>query len=184
MYVWWLRAATWKNQVILQNILIIVKINYSNSGINRFDDRNYHSWATPDKSVNNGTGQTLMPECRCRTEAADYWKKCRCRTNFSPAFRHSHMTFQYHSARVTPSTAAYGRAGCITFHYLQFGCVVYCSASSQSGTGMNKNSDAGTSPVLELGDPVRYRIATKLDWNTGCWNADAQLWSALYLSLS
>ncbi len=32
---------------------------------------------------------TLMPECRCRTEAADYRKKCRCRTNFFPAFRHS-----------------------------------------------------------------------------------------------
>ncbi len=36
----------------------------------------------------------LMPECRCRTEAADYWKKCWWQTNFSPAF---------------------------TFHYLQFG---------------------------------------------------------------
>ncbi len=30
---------------------------------------------------------TLMPECRCRIEAAGYQKKCRCRTNFSPAFR-------------------------------------------------------------------------------------------------
>ncbi len=26
-----------------------------------------------------------MPEHRCRTETADYRKKCRCRTNFSPA---------------------------------------------------------------------------------------------------
>jgi hypothetical protein len=34
-----------------------------------------------------------MPECRCRTEGADYRKKCRCRTNFSPAFRHD---FQYY----------------------------------------------------------------------------------------
>ncbi len=33
MYVWWLRAATWKNQVILHNILFIVKINFSNFGI-------------------------------------------------------------------------------------------------------------------------------------------------------
>ncbi len=32
---------------------------------------------------------TLMPECRCRTEAADYRKKCRCRNNFFPTFRHS-----------------------------------------------------------------------------------------------
>ncbi len=30
---------------------------------------------------------TLMPECRFRTEAADYRKKWRCRTNFFPAFR-------------------------------------------------------------------------------------------------
>jgi hypothetical protein len=29
---------------------------------------------------------TLMPECQCRIEAADYRKKCRCRTNF---FQHS-----------------------------------------------------------------------------------------------
>jgi hypothetical protein len=35
---------------------------------------------------------TLMPECRCRTEAADYRKKCRCRTNFFQAFRHLLIT--------------------------------------------------------------------------------------------
>jgi hypothetical protein len=64
---------------------------------------------------------TLMPECRCRTEAADYRKKCRCRTNFSPAFRHLQMIFQCHTARIAPSVAVYGRAGCITFYYLQFG---------------------------------------------------------------
>ncbi len=29
---------------------------------------------------------TLMPEWRCRTEAADYWKKCQCRTTI---FQHS-----------------------------------------------------------------------------------------------
>jgi hypothetical protein len=61
-----------------------------------------------------------MPECRCRTEAANFRKKCGCRTNFSPAFRHLHMIFQYHIARITPSVAVYGGAGCITFHYLQF----------------------------------------------------------------
>jgi hypothetical protein len=32
-----------------------------------------------------------------------------------------HMIFQYHIARITPSEAVYGRAGCITFHYPQFG---------------------------------------------------------------
>ncbi len=32
-----------------------------------------------------------------------------------------------------------------------------CLASVQSGTEMNKNADAGTSPVTESGDPVLYR---------------------------
>ncbi len=31
-----------------------------------------------------------------------------------------------------------------------------CKASSQSGTRINKKVDAGTSPVPEYGDPVRY----------------------------
>ncbi len=51
---------------------------------------------------------TLMPECRCLTEAADYRK--------TPAFRHLHMIFQYHIARITPSATVFGRAMCITFH--------------------------------------------------------------------
>ncbi len=60
---------------------------------------------------------TLIPECRCRTSAADYRKNIRCRTNFSPAFRYLHIIFQYYIARITPSAAVYRRAGCITFHY-------------------------------------------------------------------
>ncbi len=43
-------------------------------------------WTNPWPAVPDWT---LMPECRCRTEAADYRRKCRCRTNFFPAFRHS-----------------------------------------------------------------------------------------------
>ncbi len=31
-----------------------------------------------------------------------------------------------------------------------------CPASGQSGTVINKNAEAGTSPVPEQGDPVRY----------------------------
>ncbi len=58
---------------------------------------------------------TLMPECRYRTKAADYRKKCRCRTSFSPAFWHLHMIFQYHITRITQSAAVYGRAGCVPF---------------------------------------------------------------------
>ncbi len=45
--------------------------------------------------------------------------------------------------------------------------------SSQSGTGMNKNANAGTIPGPELGDPVWYRNAPIPDRNTGCRNADA-----------
>jgi hypothetical protein len=45
------------------------------------------------------------------------------RLNF---FRHSLILafkydFQHHIDRKTPSAAIYGRAGCITFHYIQFG---------------------------------------------------------------
>ncbi len=54
--------------------------------------RNNHSWAMPDQSVTSGTRRTLMPECRCRTEADDFRKKCRCRTNFFSAFRHLLIT--------------------------------------------------------------------------------------------
>jgi hypothetical protein len=76
------------------------------------------------------------------------------------------MIFQYHIARITPSAAVCGRAGYIIFYYLQFGRapdipftttnnsifiagMSDCSASSQSSTGMNKKSDAGSSPVAE-----------------------------------
>jgi hypothetical protein len=62
-------------------------------------------------------------------------------------------------ARITQLADIYGRAGCITFHYLKFGRALGipftttnnsflnvgmsdCPASSQSGTGMNKNSDS------------------------------------------
>jgi hypothetical protein len=69
-----------------------------------------------------------MPECRCRTEADDYRKKCRCRTNFYPAFRHLHMIIQYNIARITTSEAVYGRAGCIHFqseHYGRAGSLTF-----------------------------------------------------------
>jgi hypothetical protein len=71
------------------------------------------------------------------------------------------MILQYHLARITPSAAVYGHALRIPFHQQQYAvwmCRVYpfliarmsdCLASSQSGTGMNKNADAGTSLVPE-----------------------------------
>ncbi len=79
-----------------------------------------HSWTMPDSSVTSSTGLTLMPECRCQTEAVDYRKKWRCRTNLFAAFRHLYLIFQHHIARITPSAAVYGRAGCITLNYLEF----------------------------------------------------------------
>jgi hypothetical protein len=63
----------------------------------------------------------------------------------------------------------YGRAGCLPLHrqqYVHAGCIPFLNAemsdfpaSGQSGTGMNKNADTGTSPIPEEGDPVRYRNA-------------------------
>jgi hypothetical protein len=108
----------------------------------------------------------MMPECRYGTDGADYRKKCRCRssrTNFSPAFIYDFSIS--HSKKNTIST----------FNYLQFGRALGipftttktssmnvqgvplfknagmsdCPASSQSGTGMNKNADAGTIPIPE-----------------------------------
>jgi hypothetical protein len=43
------------------------------------------------------------------------------------------MIFQYDIARITPSAAVYGRAGCITFHYLSLD--VHCA--------WDRNVDAG-----------------------------------------
>ncbi len=122
-----------------------------------------------------------MPECRCRTEAADYRKKYRCRTNFSPAFRYLHMIFQYRLARITPSAAVYGRAGCIPFDQQQYGragCIHFrsqqyvqglplflnagmsdCPSFIQSGIGTNK---------MRMPEPVRYQ-------NKGTWSGTGML---------
>jgi hypothetical protein len=58
-----------------------------------------------------------------------------------------------------------------------------CPAYGQSGTGMNKNADARTSPVPESGDPVLYRNGM-LRYRTEIQDAggidldtDAQLWN-------
>jgi hypothetical protein len=78
------------------------------------------------------------------------------------------MIFQCHTARITPSAAVYGRVGCITLSlsttcsldvnwvslsppktaFLNAGMSDF-PASSQSGTGMNKDADAGTCLVPE-----------------------------------
>ncbi len=65
---------------------------------------------------------------------------------------------------------------CIPFHLCKVVLIagmVDSSASAQSGTGINKNADAGTSQVPER--------------DTGCQNADAdadaQLWPLLSISL-
>jgi hypothetical protein len=43
-----------------------------------------------------------------------------------PTFCHLHMIFKYHIARITPSAAVYGRAGCVPFH-CQLGCAVFAT---------------------------------------------------------
>jgi hypothetical protein len=58
-------------------------------------------------------------------------------------------------------------------YYFRENCSRKCFGCGQSGTGSNKNSDAGTSSVPEKEDPVRYLNAPVPDWDTGCQNADA-----------
>ncbi len=116
-----------------------------------------------------------MPECRCRTEAANYWKKSRCRTNFSLAFRHLHIIFQYHKARITQLADVYGRSGCITFHYLQFERALGIPFTTNNSFFKCRN--VGLSGIQS----VRYRNEQKFrcqnapvpDWDTGSRNADA-----------
>ncbi len=62
-------------------------------------------WTKPWPAV---TDWTLMPECQCRTAAADYRKKWRFRTTF---FRQSGI--YNHITRITQSEAVYKSAGCI-----------------------------------------------------------------------
>ncbi len=107
---------------------------------------------------------TLMSGCCCRTETVDYRKKCWCRSNFSLAFRHLHMMLQYHIARMTYQLSmdvqgvSLSTTCNLDVHWASLSppptaflnaVMSDCPASSQSGTGMNKNSDAGTSPVSE-----------------------------------
>ncbi len=120
---------------------------------------------------------SLMPECRCRIEAADYQKKCRCWNNFTPAFRHLHLIFQYHITRITPSAPVYGRAGCIHFHSQQCGragCTPFLMPECRT-----VRHPVGSVPEwakMPIPEPVRHRNATVpdwRDWHTGCRNADA-----------
>jgi hypothetical protein len=46
-------------------------------------------------------------------------------------------------------------------------------ASIQSGTGLKKSNDAGSSPVPVLMHSVRHFLGPVLDWDDGCRNADA-----------
>jgi hypothetical protein len=67
------------------------------------------------------------------------------------------MIFQYYLARITQSAAVYERKGCVPFYRQQYGragCTPFlnagmsgCPASSQSGTGINRNANVGTNPV-------------------------------------
>ncbi len=78
----------------------------------------------------------LMPECRCRTEAVDYRKKCRCRINFFPAFQHSGIYIWFFQHHISPAAAVYGRSGCATFHSLLFGravCILFHQQYGRSG---------------------------------------------------
>jgi hypothetical protein len=64
--------------------------------------------------------------------------ECRCRIYFFQAFQHLLIIFQHHIARKTPSAAFYRGAGVSLFRQ-----------QSGTGTGINKNADAGTYPLPE-----------------------------------
>ncbi len=129
-------------------------------------------------------------------------EKCRCWTDFSSASRHSgNYTWffniiqqEYHHQQLSMDVqvksllnfslpAVWTCAAWVSLSptTINTSSIDVQDVSSQSGTGMNRNADYVTSPVPELGDPVRFRNAplpefSGTDWDTGCRNADAQLW--------
>ncbi len=115
--------------------------------------------------MTSGTRLNPMPEFLCWTEAACYQNKCRCRTNFSLALQHLLMIFQYHIARITPSAAVYGHAGCITFHYLQFWHVLGFPFTTNSNSffkcrnvGLSASSKSDTEMTnIPMPKPVQYQ---------------------------
>jgi hypothetical protein len=137
---------------------------------------------------------TLMPECRCRTEAADYRKKCWCRPNFSLAFRHLHMMLQYYIARMTYQLSIDVQGVSLSTTYNLDVHWVSLSPPPTAFLNAGRTVRHPVSPVPEwtkipMPEPVRYR--NKGTWDTGCRNtdaggieldADAQLWYLPQLS--
>jgi hypothetical protein len=96
------------------------------------------------------------------------------------------MIFQYHIARITPSAAVYGRAGCISSHYLQFGRALGIPFTTTNTNSFIKCRNVGLFGIQS----VRYRNEQKFrcrnqsgtrmrgpcpvpDGDTGCRIADA-----------
>ncbi len=85
------------------NKLCFSALEYSCWLLKRQSPQHIFSWQGPMWLVVDRAGQcrnnpwpavpdwTLRPEYRCRTEAADYRKKCRCRTNLSPVYQFRHL---------------------------------------------------------------------------------------------
>jgi hypothetical protein len=126
-----------------------------------------HSWATPDycNPWPAVPDWTLMPECRCRTEAADYGSIADAGLTFSglPAFTYDLSMLYSKNNTISSCRGVQGVSlsttcsldvhwvsllASTTTAFLNAG-MSDCPASSQSGTGINKNSDAWTSPVPE-----------------------------------
>ena len=77
---------------------------------------------------------SLMLECWCQTEAADYRKKCRCWTNLFLAFQHLHMIFKPYSKNNTIRSRLW-KCRVYIFYYLQFGralCIPFTTTNTRS----------------------------------------------------
>ncbi len=101
-------------------------------GMDQRDSLGLYNWPirVTTTSVNR---LTLMPECRCWTEAVEYRQKWLCQTDFFPAFRHFLSVMWKSRVYPFPLPAIwkcrmypfychqYGGAGCIPFHCQQYG---------------------------------------------------------------
>ncbi len=95
------------------------------------------------------------------------------------------MNFQYQIIRIIPSAAIYGRAGCITFHTLQFGRALGIPFNTTNNSFFKCQNDGLTGIQLvwywnEQKFRCRNQSGSRIrgpspvpDWDSDCQNADA-----------
>jgi hypothetical protein len=79
------------------------------------------------------------------------------------------MIFQYKIARITPSAAVYGRAGCITVHYLQFGPAQGIPFTSTNTSSIDVHgvsiSSASTMGVQDISLSTASSMDVQVGWS-------------------